>query len=265
MAVIQGQFFSKCLKRQTQFTALLPVERLEIPGMPAPDRSAPKKTLYLLHGYSGSHTDWLYGSRIQELALMFGLYVVMPSCGNTFYLDQADREEYYGEYIGHELPDFAQEAFGLPDDLENRYLGGLSMGGFGALRNGIKYGDRFSSVMALSSALINQRLPTLKPGQKDAIATYEYYKSVFGDLSALPESENSPEVLVSRSLMGKSRIPRIYMACGSDDFLIEENRRFHSFLSEKGVAHEYVEGPGVHDWKFWDEYAEKGIRWMLSR
>ena len=55
------------------------------------------------------------------------------------------------------------------------------------------------------------------------------------------------------------KIPEIYMACGTEDFLLEPNRAFHKFLEEQGVKHTYEEGPGIHDMKFWQEWAGKFI------
>ncbi len=54
------------------------------------------------------------------------------------------------------------------------------------------------------------------------------------------------------------------MACGTEDFLIEENRGFYDFLKSKAVEVEYVEGPGNHNWDFWDKYLEPSIQWLLK-
>ena len=59
-------------------------------------------------------------------------------------------------------------------------------------------------------------------------------------------------------------IQPIFMACGTEDFLLEKNRQFRDFLKEQGVDVAYHEGPGIHDWKFWNEYLEPGVRWMLG-
>lgn len=264
MALIQAQFYSKMLKRIVPFSALLPVDTIEIPG--AQEISKPKsmKTLYLLHGYSGNHMDWLYGTRIQELSLKHGIAVIMPSGDNNFYLDQKEKEEWYGEFIGNELLEITRTMFRLSDKREDTYIGGLSMGGFGAIRNGLKYSDNFRGIIGLSSALITHNIANITPDFKDDIASYGYYRNVFGDLKQLLGSENDPEALILELKDKEKIIPDIYMACGTEDFLLEENRGFHQFLKEKNVSHTYLESPGVHDWKFWDEYIEKAILWMRS-
>jgi S-formylglutathione hydrolase FrmB len=95
----------------------------------------PLKTLYLLHGYSGSHTDWLHFSRIRELADKHGIAVIMPAGENRFYLDNEDTDERMGEYIGKELVDFTREMFPLSKEREETFIGGLSMGGYGAIQS----------------------------------------------------------------------------------------------------------------------------------
>jgi len=265
MAVIQAQFFSEKLKRIVLFSALLPVDTIETPEEQAMPKSKNMKTLYLLHGYSGSHMDWLYGSRIQELSLKYGVAVIMPSGENNFYLDQKEKEEWYGEFIGKELLEVTRRLFHLSDRREDTYIGGLSMGGFGAIRNGLKYSENYGGIIALSSALITHKIADITPDYKDDIASYGYYKNVFGDLKQLRGSGNDPEALIRQLKNGNKIMPNIYMACGTEDFLLEENRCFQKFLSAENISHVYVEGPGIHDWKFWDEYIEKAILWMINK
>lgn len=264
MALLQGQFYSKELKRLVAFSAILPVDTIEMPGAAPAENKGTIKTLYLLHGYSGMHTDWLYGSRIQELALKHRIAVIMPSGDNSFYLDQKEREDFYGGFIGRELPEMAGKLFHLSDKKEDTFIGGLSMGGYGALRNGLKYNERFGGIIALSSALIANNITHIEPDFRDGIASYGYYRHVFGELKSLPQSDNHPEKLVRDIKEMGAYMPAIYMACGTEDFLLEENRHFHEFLKNQQVAHVYLESSGTHDWKFWDAYIEKAVEWMIN-
>jgi enterochelin esterase-like enzyme len=86
----------------------------------------------------------------------------------------------------------------------------------------------------------------------------------FGDPAKLPESDNNPEYLLKKLKAAGTKIPEIYMACGTEDFLLEPNRAFHKFLEEQGVKHTYSEGPGIHDMKFWQEWASKFIPEMFK-
>lgn len=262
MAYFQVNFFSKALKRQVSFNAVVPVDSFEIPGQEKIERG-PLKSLYLLHGYSGNHMDWVSGSKIQELSLIHNIAVFMPSGENNFYLDDTDKGELHAEFIGSELIEFTRKTFPISAKREDTYIGGLSMGGYGALRNGLKYSHNFSRIMALSSALITRNIAGIPSDFKDPIADYKYYRRVFGDLNELLGSDKDPEALLLDLKKAGASIPEIYMACGTEDFLLQENRGYHDFLVSQDVEHTYVEGPGVHDWNFWNEYIEKAIKWAL--
>ncbi|GFZ31082.1 alpha-xylosidase [Clostridium zeae] len=263
MAFSQVNFYSKALRKIVTFNAIVPIDIIEIPGMKEVEKG-PMKSLYILSGYSGNYTDWICGSRIQELALKHNIAVFMPSGENSFYLDDTDKGELYGEFVGNELVEFTRKLFQLSNKREDTFIGGLSMGGYGAIRNGLKYCDNFSRIIALSSALIIHNVAGIPEDFKDPIADYKYYARVFGDLNKLLGSDKDPEALISKLKQENKTIPNIYMACGTEDFLINENRSYHKFLASEEVKHTYVEGQGIHDWNFWNEYIEKAILWALE-
>lgn len=263
MAFLQANFFSKALKRLVNFNALVPIDTFEIPGQEKIDRG-PMKSIYLLHGYSGNHMDWVCGSKIQELSLIHNVAVFMPSGENNFYIDDVDKGALYAEYVGNELVEFTRKMFPISDKREDTFIGGLSMGGYGAIRNGLKYSHNFSRIIALSSALITHNIAGISVDFKDPIADYKYYRSVFGDLNELLGSDKDPEALVINLKKENATVPQIFMACGTEDFLLKENRNYHDFLTSEDIEHTYEEGPGVHDWNFWNEYIEKAVLWALK-
>jgi len=162
------------------------------------------------------------------------------------------------------LVDYVRKTFNLATDRDDTFIGGLSMGGFGAIRTGLYYNETFSKVVGLSSALIIHNVKNKKEGFKDAIADYDYYTLVFGNLEQLENSVNNPEYLIKKLKEENKPIPKIYMACGTEDFLIEENRAFFRFLKDENIDVEYIESPGVHNWDFWNAYLEPSIKWLLS-
>jgi putative tributyrin esterase len=259
MAFLQVNFFAETLKRQVCFNALVPVDNNEMSD--SETEVKPMKSLYLLHGYSGNHMDWICGAKIQELSQKHNIAVFMPSGENNFYLDDTDMGALYGEFIGKELVEFTRRMFHLSHKREDTFIGGLSMGGYGAIRNGLKYSESFGRIIALSSALIIRNIAGIPVDFKDPIADYPYYRRVFGDLNELIGSDKDPEALIEGLMKTNAVIPKIYMACGTEDFLINENRDFHNFLVSHSVEHAYEEGSGVHDWTFWNEYIEKGLAW----
>lgn len=264
MAVLQVQFFSHCMKREVSFSALVPLDAPPTPEQSGEKRAPALRSLYLLHGYSGSHMDWLYFSRIRELSDKYKIAVFMPAGENHFYLDDVERGPLYSKFLGEELIDFTRSMFPLSSEREDTFIGGLSMGGYGAIRNGLKYANRFGKIIALSSAILPYKITGLAPGYQDVIADYNYYTRVFGDLDQLLETDKNPEVLIKQLQAAGASLPGIYLACGKDDFLLDVNRRFHEYLVQERIPHDYHESAGTHDWNFWNEYIGPAIEWAIA-
>lgn len=263
MAIIDVNFFSNTLMRQVTYKAIVPTDKPVMPGE-KPEELKPFKTLYLLHGIMGNYNDWVTHTRVTKLAAEKGVAVVMPSGDNSFYVDQQSACNNYGEYIGRELVEETRKLFPLSHKREDTFIGGLSMGGYGAVRNGLKYYNTFGAVVGLSSAFILDHAVNSTEESHWPFGRRSYYEHVFGDISKLIGSDKDPKALVKRIKEDKGSFPRIYLACGTEDFLIESNRQFRDFLVSEGVEHTYVESKGVHDWKFWDEYIEKALDWLVK-
>lgn len=263
MAIIDVNFFSNSLARQVSYKAIIPVDGAIFPGRPAKEVK-PFKTLYLLHGLFGDFTDWLVKSRIALYAEEHNIAVIMPSGENGFYVDHEAFRSYYGEYIGKELVEETRKLFHLSHNREDTFIAGLSMGGYGALRNGLKYYNNFSAIAALSSALIIDAAVTSTEENPFVFGKRSYFEAVFGNVEALKGSDKDVEALVKKIKQEGGAMPRLYLACGTEDSLIENNRKLRDFLVSEDIKHIYEEGPGVHDWKFWDEYIKKAVLWLVK-
>ena len=139
------------------------------------------------------------------------------------------------------------------------------MGGFGALHTGLLFNETFSKVIALSSALIQGMVKIMNPEMDNPMANYDYYRFTFGDPKDMETSENNPEYLVKKLKEEGKRFPDIYMACGTEDFPVEPNRQFKAFLDEQKVSATFVTAPGIHDFVFWREYLEQGLKWAFEQ
>ncbi len=262
MAVFEVNFHSESLGRTVPMYVILPTDKTYFPGMPRREEGKPYKTLYLLHGVIGNYTDWLYNTRIKKYAEDRDLCVVMPSGDNSMYLDQG--VDFYGEFVGKELVEFTRKTFPLSRKRENTYIGGLSMGGFGAMRNGLKYHETFGAIISLSGAYVLDE-ETLIEVENPMFAgeTTTYKKRVYGDdLEAALVSDKNPKYLIETLTQNKVDFPEIYMACGTEDFLLDKNRRIDQLLTDCGVNHTFVTGPGSHEWDFWDTYILKALEWL---
>lgn len=261
MALIQATLFSQSLMRTVNVNVILPVDKLAFPGQPQREEK-PFKTLHLLHGVFGSYVDWVAGTRIQRYAEDHNLAVVMPSGDNAFYVDQPAGNNYYGRFVGQELVELTRRMFPLSRKREDTFIGGLSMGGYGAMRNGLKYSDTFGCIAAFSGAWDIEEMASREEDTGFMLSSRSYVQACFGDLRKLPGSDMDPRFLAKQLHDSGKPFPRIYIACGVDDSLLPVNRSLAAFLKEQGADVTYEEGPGAHEWDFWDAYVKKAIQWL---
>ena len=264
MATVSVEFFSDCLKGFTDFKLILPNDLPPFILGSNPHFNRPMKTLILLHGYSGSNTDWIYNTRISELAGRYNLAVVCPQGGNSFYLDGPETGRQYASFIGRELPAYVSKTFGLSPAGEDVFIGGFSMGGFGAIHTALAFPEQFSKVLSFSAALIHRNVMAMAPGMQDGVANYEYYKLMFGEPSALAESVNNPEYLAARLKAAGRQLPELFMSIGTEDFLYEDNKKFRAFLTEQGIPFTYEEAGGMHNFDTVSKFLEHGLEFLCG-
>lgn len=261
MALANVEFYSDCLRRCVTCKVVIPTD---VNGADNPAYNRPMKTLVLLHGYSGMCSDWIWNSQVMDVSNRYNLCVIMPSGENSFYLDGKETGRAYATFVGEELLGFIRKTFGLSGKREDTYIGGFSMGGFGAIYLALRFPDTFSKLFALSSALIMHEVMEMKPGSGNHVANYDYYKLMFGEPTELKDSMNNPEFLAKEIQKKGGSMPGIYMACGTEDFLLQENRAFDAFLTEQNITHVYQESAGAHDYNFWNAYLEPAVKWLLT-
>ncbi len=259
MALIQVNFTSYTLLRTVPLNVILPVDKFDW-GKTRPERSYP--TLYLLHGIFGNYEDWVTRTRVIRWAQERDLAVVMPSGDNRFYVDQPNTFDYYGKFIGEELVEITRRMFPLSRKREDTFIGGLSMGGYGALRNGMKYHDTFGRIVALSTANVTAMLDTYQDNADNIMQSKAYMEGLFGPLDKVPGSDKDLYALAD-GLAGKTQDqPKVYMACGTDDGLLPLNRSLAQRLKKDGFDLTYREAPGAHEWDFWDSQIKQVMDWL---
>ena len=260
MASGRMEFHAQTIMQHANFAFVLPndVEMEEVRDKRHYDR--PTKSLILLHGLTGTDTDWLFGGVAQEMAIQYNLAVFMPTAGNFFYLDRGYPGGNWGSYVGEELPDYIRQVFGYCDKREDTLIGGLSMGGYGTIHTALNYPERFCAAVALSSAL---RIHAIASGMQDGVMPPAMFRDVFGDPDTLLNSDKDPEWQYKKLKAEGKDIPSIYMAIGTEDSLYASNQEFRKFLEKQQADFHYEDGPGGHNWTFWNEYLNRGLAWVL--
>jgi putative tributyrin esterase len=195
----------------------------------------------LLHGVYGNHWAWANNggadrtaARLIERGLMRPMILAMPADG-VWGAGEGYARYHHGDYeswIMDEVVGSVAEV--LPElDLDPPlFLAGLSMGGYGALRLGAKYGRRILGISAHSAMThLTESGRFLEDPQ-----------------SGLQSDKHSVGWWLIRH---RATLAPLRFDCGTEDPLIEANRRLHSDLTAHGVTHRYQEFPGYHSWDYW--------------
>jgi len=249
MAILQVNYVSDALFRMVTLNVVLPIDKVD-PNGKYINAGKKFKTLYLLHGLLGNYTDWVHGTRVQRWAQEHDLAVVMPSADNSFYVNTPMMRNDYGKFIGEELVNVTRMMFPLSDKREDTFIAGLSMGGYGAVRNGLKYSDTFSHIANFSGAMHMADENGVHPG--------------WGTKLLGTDPDNNPALLLEKLKKEGKQIPRLYIACGMEDDLLESNRHFRDLCLKAGADVTYQEEPGYgHEWDFWDKHIGRIIRQWL--
>ena len=253
MVLLHTQIFSHALGFGCGVEVLLP----ELPS-DAPAEHEDWPCLYLLHGLSDDQTRWQRQTSLERYCdqLDTPLAVVMPAVHRSFYTDMANGYA-YGQFISEELPRKMRQLFRISDRPERTYLAGLSMGGYGAMKLALTHPQRYAAAASLSGSL---HLAPLVDQPQDWYSND--VRLVFGDGGEITGTEHDLMHLIDRAAESDTPCPPLYACCGVDDFLISANRRFRQKAERAGLPLTYEEGPGIHDWAYWDAAIQRVLAWL---
>lgn len=230
-------FHSSSLTRDMHYRVLLPATYEAGGRFPV---------LYLLHGLYGDYMNWDTRTRLEEYAKGINVIVVMPDADDSWYTNSvtapADKFE---DYIVKDLISEIDEKYRTLRDRHTRAIAGLSMGGYGSIKFGLKHPELFVFAGSLSGAFNTAHdLDTLRPEFRAKLL------EVFGNEGSPTRAEN--DVFSLSNAPPRAMLPYFYVACGTSDFFLETNRAFAKQLSSKKLEYEYHETSGGHDWDYWD-------------
>ncbi len=199
-------------------------------------------TVYLLHGYSGDHTNWLrHQPRICELADSYGMIIVTPGVGDTWYFDAPGKPDQQVEtFFTQVLVPYIDSNYPTVADRSKRAIAGLSMGGHGSLYLAGRHPQMFGAAGSISGGVDIRPFPN-NWKIKNILGSYEENARLW--------DANTVATMIPQL---KEADLAIMVDCGSEDFFAEVNRKLHSDLLEAGVPHDYYSRPGNHSWKYWN-------------
>jgi putative tributyrin esterase len=244
MALANLSFFGKSIGLTSQLSILLP-----------DSGNGPFPVFYLLHGLSDDHTTWLRRTSLERYAADIPMIIVMPATGRGWYTNsESPGGRAYEDHITKDVLPFIDRLFPTIQRREGRVIGGLSMGGYGAVKLALKFPDTFCSATSHSGPLMT---PLHKPESrpKELQAKGAEFEAIFGkDWRGGP---NDPIALAKKCPLHLR--PALRFDCGTNDFLLDQNREFHSLLNELPFPHEYQEFDGDHNWAYWDNHIQEAL------
>ena len=260
MAFLDFHFFSDALGLTCSAWILIPEPSTRQIGM---DGGLPREkypTLYLLHGLSDDHTTWMRRTSIERYAAAKNIAVVMPAVGRSFYQDTASGQKYW-TFVSEELPALCERLLPLSTAREDRFAAGLSMGGYGALRLGLAKPDRFAAVASLSGAL-DMPKRARDAGQAGSRISLDEWIGLLGPKLKIEDSDADLQFLARKLASSSGPKPGIYLACGTEDELLEDTRAFRRQLDALRLPVTYSESPGAHEWGYWDAQIQRVLDWL---
>lgn len=219
----------------------------------------PESTLYLLHGAGDNASTWQRLTTVEQYAHKYNCTVIMPEANRSYYTDMAYGLNYF-YYITQELPELCNRLFQLNKDPAKTFVAGLSMGGYGALKCALTYPHRYAKAVSLSGVTdIRQRIHDMNMPS----GMVKEMQAVFGpDLEITPDQDLY--ALVTNRLKESGQLPPILCCCGTEDPFIGMNREFAAYMRQTGSGFRYVEGPGAHEWRFWEEHLETAFDFLFN-
>lgn len=255
------KFESKLVGKPLPYHVVLP------PLYDAPQSRALKyPVLYLLHGLGGNSADWVSArAHLAAYAAQYRLIIVTPEGRDGWYTDSATvPNDKFETYILEELIPDVERRFRALSTRDARAVAGLSMGGYGALKFGVKHPERFIFAASLSGAFgapsWDQNDPTLPAFVKPSIAR------TYGAPGSPTRAANDLFKLFTN--LPPERIPAlpfIYFDCGTEDFLINFNHALSELLLARKIPHEYRQLPGAHNWPYWDAQVQEVLKLAARR
>lgn len=219
----------------------LPAPRSAVVVLPSGYQGSARRypVLYLLHGHDGGHLNWMDRTNLLDYTAHLPLIVVLPDAGDSWYNNSVARpEEKFEDYVAKDVPAYVDLHFRTLTFREARFVAGLSMGGYGALKLGLKYPARFSLAGSFSGAL--------------TAATDTAYRTLLDAFGPAGSPSRSANDLLALARTATVPASYFYIDTGSADRVLPSNRAFVDAMSARPIAYEYHEVPGNHSWEFWN-------------
>jgi len=244
-------FVSAALHRTMQYYAYLPGGYDDSAAVRYP-------VAYLLHGGGGSNREWIENGvtdtadRLMASGAIPQFIIVLPQGDQEYWVDHVvDRAtgangEKWGTYAAREVVPEIDKTFHTVARPQGRAIGGLSMGGHGAMQLSINFPGIWSAVGAHS--------PALRP-LGDAPTYMGTTVLQFAERDPLQLIHSHPDI---------ARTLKYWIDTAQLDPWVLETTALHEQLVADGIAHQWSSDPGGHDTPYWSSHMEAYLRFYAD-
>lgn len=220
------------------------------------------RSLILLHGYDGTYDAMKNNLSLETYAAEHNLLIVVPNMDNSYYIDRENH--LISTFVARELLQFLCDEFQLKESTDI-FLGGCSMGGYGALLIGAKYPDIFYKIICISAAFIQDDVTIGNPevvGAHQNMEVIKYFEKTFGPFSTLENSARRNPFAAIEKIKNENSKPQIIITCGTEDMLYIRNKKAFQCIGENGLECDlYPVENGLHDYDCFKE----GLSYALNK
>lgn len=252
MALLTINYKSKTIGMNHQFIAILPEDVSYFNTEIEPKQL---KTMLLLHGLSSDETSYMRYTSIERYANDHQIAVIMPNADHSGYSNMEFGHKYFDYVL--EVLDYAHQILPLSQKREDNFIAGHSMGGYGTIKYALTQGHRFTKASPLSSVFNAQTFIDIDWNDFSG-------QAIAGVDKMTQDTELDPYYLVDKAIDESKVIPELLIMCGTEDQLYEDNKQFIAYLDAQNVSYQFEDGPGEHDYAYWDKAVKRAIEWFVG-
>jgi len=254
---------SKILGKQVKYSIYLPFD------YETSSRYYP--VVYLLHGLNDNEVGWIQYGEANLIAdecianrEIPPMILVMPNGGASYYMNTFDGKVKYEDFFMNEFIPFIEKNYRIRAEKRYRGIAGLSMGGFGTIYLALKFHEKFAACAALSPVIFSETYMKQTEDKK----FNSYYAPLFGSDEIGDKRltdyyrKNNPIDMTLAKEKGTYNDLKIYIDCGDDDYLTDDNCRFIIHLNQLGIKHEFRMRDGAHNWTYWRSGLSDGLKFI---
>ncbi|MCJ1978134.1 alpha/beta hydrolase [Lactococcus paracarnosus] len=253
MAYLELQYASQAISKYTTLKAYLPSD-----GTSGTLFVPPYKTVYFLPGFSNDATALMTYLGLRKECELKGIAIVVVDGDNSFYVEQANHQANYSTFI-REVVEVTRKLLPLSENRNDTFIGGISMGGYGALLNGLRFRDMFSKIVALSPSADCYDLIC----HHNMLFQEALFTTIFGDKATYYAEDTNLAKFYGE--VDQVDIPELFIACGEqDDLVLNGVTDLRDSLIKEGIPFVDRRGTGKHEYAYWEKQMDPAFSFLAD-